>query len=144
MFHVKHRPTYKELLVKADAFMELRNKIRRGLCLVPETSGGEVLSIDIDPDTNDLLVTWQHADGQRTHRITITEETVNVPRETSPHDAVIQFLVESDEFIKEHDLEFPADMSRDQWAEYADKIARCVERSAAVDVPRETSEPGNA
>lgn len=61
--------------MKVDSFVELRNKIRRGLSFTPKTSGGQVLSIDSDPDTRDLLVTWQHHGGQRTHRITITDET---------------------------------------------------------------------
>lgn len=72
--------TYKELLMKRDAFLELRNRIQRELAAHPETSGGEILVIDIDPDTADLLVTGQYKRTeddeivQRTHRITITEE----------------------------------------------------------------------
>jgi len=83
MFHVKQRPTYKELLMKVDAFHELRAKIRGGLSAIPQTSGGEILSIDVDPDTADLLVTWQHTAGQRMHRVVIQDEPSNVPRETS-------------------------------------------------------------
>lgn len=82
MFHVKHRPTYKELRMYANAFLELRSKIRSGLCLLPQTSGGQVLAIECDPDTEDLLVTWQHGDTQRTHRVIIKDETPDVPRET--------------------------------------------------------------
>lgn len=69
--------------MKVQAYLELRNKIRRGLASGPETSGGEVLSIDTDPGTDDLLITWQHADGQRIHRVIIKDETPDVPRETS-------------------------------------------------------------
>lgn len=53
--------TYKELLMKRDAFIELRNKIQRELSAHPDTSGGEILVIEICPDTGDLLVTGQYA-----------------------------------------------------------------------------------
>lgn len=71
--------TYKELLMKRDAFLELRNRIRRELAAHPELSGGEILGIDTDPDNGDLLVKgqykwWANDVVQRTHRITITEE----------------------------------------------------------------------
>jgi anaerobic ribonucleoside-triphosphate reductase len=65
-----------------DAFIELRTKIRNELSAHPETSGGQILSMENDPGTGDLLVTAQYADGQRTHRIVIKNEPVDVPRET--------------------------------------------------------------
>jgi hypothetical protein len=70
--------------MSVDAFREMQNKIRRELSAHPDTSGGEILSIDNDPDTGDLLITSQFASGQRTQRIIIKDETVDVPRETSP------------------------------------------------------------
>ena len=71
--------TYKELLMKRDAFRELRTKIRNELAAHSETTGGEILSMDTDPDTGDLLVTgqykwWANETVTLTHRITITEE----------------------------------------------------------------------
>lgn len=66
--------------MKADAFLELRNKIRSGICLIPQTSGGQILDIDTDPDNNDLLITWQHVNGQHAHRIVIKDETAGVPK----------------------------------------------------------------
>lgn len=65
--------------MKRDAFTELRTKIDICLNAHPETSGGEISMVEIDPDNGDLLVTGQYRRGeetsQRTHRITITEET---------------------------------------------------------------------
>lgn len=75
--------SYKELLGKRDAFLELRDKVKRGVEYRPATSGGEILGVDIDPDTGDLLVTGRYKRSeevaQRTHRITITEETDEGP-----------------------------------------------------------------
>jgi hypothetical protein len=72
--------TYKDLLMTRNAFLELRNRVQRELSAHPELSGGQILAMDVDPDTGDLMVTGQykHDDTtvQRTHRITITEETV--------------------------------------------------------------------
>lgn len=77
-------PTYKELMMSRDAFLELRNKIQRVLSANPALpQRGEILVIDIDPDTGDLMVASQFSSGQRTHRITITDETPNVSRGTS-------------------------------------------------------------
>lgn len=60
-----------------DAFLELRAKIQRVLSASPSLPGrGEVLSMENDPDTGDLMVTSKFGDGEvRTHRITITNET---------------------------------------------------------------------
>lgn len=127
--------------MKASAFLELRNKIRSGICLIPQTSGGQVIGIDIDPDTEDLLVTWQHADGQRMYRVTLTEETPDVPRETSgvsTHDALIAFVRESDRIIAEHGGESTPSMTKEEWDIHMQEIAR---RAAEIeDVPRETKE----
>lgn len=128
--------------MKVASFMELRNKIRRGLIFNPETSGGEVLSLDTDPDSEDLLVTWQYADGQRTHRITITDETANVPRETSPdsaHQRMLDLLAESDRIIAEQGLDVHSKMSPEEWDVHMQEIARRAV-TEDVDVPRETSE----
>lgn len=128
--------------MKANAFLELRNKIRSGICLIPQTSGGQVISIDVDPDTEDLLVTWQHADGQRTYRVTITEESPDVPRETSgvvpAHDAMVAFVRESDRIIAEYGGESTPSMTKEEWDIHMQEIAR---RAAEIeDVPRETKE----
>lgn len=64
---------YKELLLGRDAFVELRTKIRNLLSADPATSGGEVLCIDICPNTGGLLITGQYDSGQRTHLLTISE-----------------------------------------------------------------------
>lgn len=74
--------TYRELLMRRDAGSELANKIRREFSAHPDTSGGEILSIDTDPDTGDLLVTGQYQrEGEesavRTHQITIKEVTTS-------------------------------------------------------------------
>lgn len=65
--------------MKRDAFIELRTRIQRELAAHPETSGGEILAMDVESDTGDLLVTGQYKRGDetvvRTHRITITEES---------------------------------------------------------------------
>lgn len=67
--------SYRELLMKRDAFLEMRNKIRRLLSANPALPGrGEVLSIDYDPDTGDMLVTSQFSSGVRTQRIIIKDE----------------------------------------------------------------------
>lgn len=70
--------TYKDLLMARTAFQELRNRVQRELSAHPELSGGQILAMDIDPDTGDLMVTGQYKHGEittkRTHRITITEE----------------------------------------------------------------------
>lgn len=62
---------YKELLMRRDAFNELRLMIDVGL------NGDQVRSLqtDIDEVTGDLLVTGEYEGVRRTHRITITEET---------------------------------------------------------------------
>ena len=67
--------TFKELMMKVDAFHELRQKIRNELAKHPETSGGEILDMDNDPDTGDLMITWQHAGGQRTHQLIFRDVT---------------------------------------------------------------------
>lgn len=80
MFHVKHRPSYKELMMQRDAFRELRQRIDWAL------AGDEVgspLTVAFDKDTGDVLITGIYAGVQRTHRLTITEESDDVPRETS-------------------------------------------------------------
>ena len=144
--------SYKELMMSRYAFFELRNKIRMGLSGFPTTSGGEVLCIDTDPDTEDLLVTWQHEGGQRTHRIVIKDET---PSPDSPRGRMVEFLAESDRIIAEQgdvprETSKPANAhealvelvqrlgpepTREEWDAYMDGIAR----RAGVDVPRETS-----
>jgi hypothetical protein len=60
---------YKDLMMNRDAFLELRTKIQNVLAANPETSGGEILVIDICPDTGGLLITAQYGSGQRTHRL---------------------------------------------------------------------------
>jgi hypothetical protein len=62
--------TYKRLLMKQSAFIELRHRIILGL--VSEMPVPEVV---IDHDTNDLLVTDTYDGVKRTHRVTITEES---------------------------------------------------------------------
>lgn len=113
MFHVKQH-TYKELLVNVDAFRELRNKIRRGLTIVPETSGGQILDIDTDPDNNDLLITWQHVNGQHAHRIVIKDETAGAPRPlpdsiTPPEDMPVEVVTALQAAIHEAWQEYDGD-----------------------------------
>lgn len=73
--------SYKELMMKRDAFLALRQRIDRAL------TGDKVehpYATEFDKSTGDMLVTRMYNGVKRTHRITITEEPVNVPRETSP------------------------------------------------------------
>lgn len=86
--------TYKELLMSRDAFLELRTKICHLLDRFPELPGGEIDMVKVDLDTGDLLVTSQFASGQRTHRLIIKDETVNVSRGTSKPDNAHDLLVE--------------------------------------------------
>jgi anaerobic ribonucleoside-triphosphate reductase len=67
--------TYEELMMRVDAFHELRQKIRNELSAHPETSGGEILDMENDPDTGDLLVTWEHESGQRVHQLIFRDVT---------------------------------------------------------------------
>lgn len=67
---------YKELLMKRDAFRELRNKIQRELSAHPETSGGEILAMDVVGRVGVLAVTGQYKRGEEvvvlTHYVTIS------------------------------------------------------------------------
>lgn len=74
------RPAYKELMMKRDHFLLLRNEIKAHLDSGQEIYGiAEIKRTAIDPDTGDLLVTAQFGLGDRatvrTHRIRITEES---------------------------------------------------------------------
>lgn len=68
--------------MKHNAFLELRTKIRNELAAHPETSGGEILSMENELDTGDLIVTGQYKCGdeieQIDHRITITRKVDSV------------------------------------------------------------------
>lgn len=75
------KTTYTEMLRKRDAYLELRAKTEKVLNFHPETSGGEIIAIEVDPYCGDLLVTAQYLHDTdivvRTHRINITEEVNN-------------------------------------------------------------------
>jgi hypothetical protein len=101
-------PTYKELMMSRDAFLELRQKIRNELACHPETSGGQILDMENDPDTGDLVITAQYASGQRTHRLIFKDET---PHPDSPHSRMLEFLAESDRIITEQGLDVPRETS---------------------------------
>lgn len=62
---------YKELLMKRDAFLELRMRVDLGLARDPV---GSPLEVDFDERTGDVLVTGVYDGVRRTHRIHITEE----------------------------------------------------------------------
>lgn len=97
MFHVKHwwarllgrmgrdvpretsRPTYKELMMRRDAFKEIRQRIDLAL----SCDQIHPMEVDFDDATEDVLVSGTFGGVQRTYRLTITEESSNVPRETS-------------------------------------------------------------
>jgi hypothetical protein len=157
--------TYKELMMRRDAYSEMRNKIHRELAAHPETSGGEILTIDTDPRTEDLLITWQHTTGQRTYRITIKDETADVPRETSSVEDKFTYAIEllyqvnaghlrtaqrtvqardddeAESWARAHLVaQFPADEV------HVVKVNMSVlpDGGAVVDVPRETSKEDQA
>lgn len=77
-------PTYRELLMSRDSFLELRERIRQGILIAPQNSAGHALTAGIDLTTGDLVIHAQNARGDivRTHRVIIKDETIDVPRET--------------------------------------------------------------
>lgn len=96
--------TYRELIMITNAGNELRTKIRNGLSLQPDTSGGEINCIDIDPDTGDLIVTAQYTGGQRVMRIILKDEGPG-PYVAVSQEEIEQRLAEAEQTVSELDTQ---------------------------------------
>lgn len=81
-----------------------------------------------DPNNGEQF--WNHLVGNG---------AANVPRETSPHQKVVDFLAESDRVIAEQGLDVPRETSPEVWDAHAEYIRQRAAASEYVHVPRETS-----